>query len=211
MKIEIRNLCKKFNSNLVLDHINLTLEEGKIYGFVGRNGSGKTMLFNAICGFITPTSGEIIVNDINITQKNIFPMDTRSLIENPKFIPTLSGYKNLELLASICNIISQKEINETLKNVDLFEEKDKEVVKYSLGMKQKLGIAQVLMENPSIMIFDEPFNGLDLESAEKIRKILQLERNKGKLILIATHIKEDVDKLCDEVYKLDNGKIVGNN
>lgn len=208
MKIEIKNLCKKFNDNLVLNNINLTLNSGKIYGFVGRNGSGKTMLFNAICGFIKPTSGEIFVNNVNINEKGVFPKEIRALIENPKFIPSLSGYKNLELLASICNIISNDEIIKTVDDVGLSDEKDKLVSKYSLGMKQKLGIAQVLMENTDIMIFDEPFNGLDDESAKRIRNILKQEKSNGKLILIATHIKDDLDDLCDEVYRLDNGKVV---
>lgn len=208
MKIEIKNLCKKFSDNLVLNNINLTLNSGKIYGFVGRNGSGKTMLFNVICGFVIPTSGEIIINDININEKDIFPKEIRALIENPKFIPTLSGYKNLELLASICNIISNDEIIKIMNDVGLSDEKNKLVSKYSFGMKQKLGIAQVLMEDTNVMIFDEPFNGLDDESAKKIRNILKQEKKKGKLILIATHIKDDLDDLCDEIYRLDNGQIV---
>lgn len=208
MKIELKNVSKFINNNVILNDINLSLESGKIYGFIGRNGSGKTMLFNIICGFVNVTEGQVIINNLNITKEKIFSKDIRALIENPKFIPNLSGYKNLKLLASINNIVTNQEIENVLKEVGLFEEKDKLYSKYSLGMKQKLGIAQVLMENPKIMIFDEPFNGLDDESTKKIRKILLAQKKEGKLILIATHIKEDIENLCDVIYKLDNGKII---
>lgn len=208
MKIELKNVSKFINNNVILNDINLSLESGKIYGFIGRNGSGKTMLFNIICGFVNVTEGQVIINNLNITKEKIFSKDIRALIENPKFIPNLSGYKNLKLLASINNIVTNQEIENVLKEVGLFEEKDKLYSKYSLGMKQKLGIAQVLMENSKIMIFDEPFNGLDDESTKKIRKILLAQKKEGKLILIATHIKEDIENLCDVIYKLDNGKII---
>ena len=208
MEIKIKKLTKVINGNIILDNINLNLKSGKIYGFIGRNGSGKTMLFNAICGFIIPTSGSIIIDGNNITDNHIFPNNVRALIENPKFISSLSGFKNLKLLASINNSISDDDINSTLKQLGLINQKNKLVSKYSLGMKQKLGIAQVLMENPDIMIFDEPFNGLDDNSVEKLKKILIEAKKNDKLILISTHIKEDFEKLCDEVYKLDDGKIV---
>lgn len=165
---------------------------------------------NTICGFICTTIGEVIIDGINITKSNTIAKNVRALIENPKFISSISGYNNLKLLANINNTISDEQILKTIDLVGLTNEKDKEVSKYSLGMKQKLGIAQVLMEEPDIMIFDEPFNGLDNESAEKIRKIIIEEKNKGKLILIATHIKEDINKLCDEIFSMDVGKIIKN-
>lgn len=208
MQIEIKKVSKKIKNNIILDNIDLKLESGKIYGFVGRNGSGKTMLFNIICGFVSPSDGDIMIDNVNISKKNVFPSNIRALIETPKFIPSLTGFKNLKLLASINGTISTSDIEKTLSDVGLLNEKDKIYAKYSLGMKQKLGIAQVLMENPDIMIFDEPFNGLDDESTLKIRKILLDKKNEGKLILIATHIKEDIDKLCDKIYRLDNGRLI---
>ena len=207
MKLEIKNLEKKFGKNTILKDVNLTFTDGKIYGFVGRNGSGKSVFLKLICGFYTPTSGEILLDGVNYTLSNAFPENTRALIEKPKFLPDLTGYENLELLASLQNKIGQKEIEETLKKLNLFEEKDKKYSKYSLGMKQKLGIAQVLMEDPQLMIFDEPFNGVENETAASIRELLLQEKKKKKIILIASHIKEDITSLADVVYEFDGGKI----
>ncbi len=208
MEILIKNLTKKLDNNVVLDNINLVLNSGEIIGFVGRNGSGKSMLFKSLCGFVVPDEGSIVINGKDLYKESEFPESTAALIENPTFIRNLSGYDNLELLASINKKISDADILNTLKEVDLFDEKDKKFKKYSLGMKRKLGIAQVLMENPDIMILDEPFNGLDESSVEKIRKIIIKKKKEGKLIIIATHIKEDIEKLCDRVYVLDSGKII---
>ena len=207
MKLEIKNLEKKFGKNTILKDVNLTFTDGKIYGFVGRNGSGKSVFLKLICGLYTPTSGEILLDGVNYTLSNAFPENTRALIEKPKFLPDLTGYENLELLASLQNKIGQKEIEETLKKLNLFEEKDKKYSKYSLGMKQKLGIAQVLMEDPQLMIFDEPFNGVENETAANIRELLLQEKKKKKIILIASHIKEDITSLADVVYEFDGGKI----
>ena len=208
MKIVLKNIKKEYKKNIILEDVNIEFEDGNIYGFIGRNGSGKSLLLKLICGFIVPTAGQIIYDDKILNKDIVVPPSTRCLIERPQFIPTLSGYKNLELIANIKKIITKEEIERALKNVGLYEEKDKKYYKYSLGMKQKLGIAQVLMENSKIMIFDEPFNGLDDESTKKIRKILLAQKKEGKLILIATHIKEDIENLCDVIYKLDNGKII---
>ena len=205
--IELKNVYKKFGENVVLNNINVKFTKNNIYGLIGRNGSGKTMILNTICGFVKPTSGEIIINNVNIYKNNTFPKNTRALIEGPKFLNNLTGYENLELLASINNKVGKKEIEKVLKEVNLFEEKDKIYSKYSLGMKQKLGIAQVLMENPDIMIFDETFNGLDEQSATKIRKNLLKQKEMGKIIIIATHIKEDIEQLCNKIYKIDAGKL----
>lgn len=205
--IELKNVYKKFGENVVLNNINVKFTKNNIYGLIGRNGSGKTMILNTICGFVKPTSGEVIINNVNIYKNNTFPKNTRALIEGPKFLNNLTGYENLELLASINNKVGKKEIEKVLKEVNLFEEKDKIYSKYSLGMKQKLGIAQVLMENPDILIFDEPFNGLDEQSATKIRKILLKQKEMGKIIIIATHIKEDIEQLCNKIYKIDAGKL----
>lgn len=206
MEIKIKNVSKVIDENELLSNIDLTFTKGNIYGITGRNGSGKSILFKSLCGFIKPTTGEIIVNGINLYDKNTFPANTSALIDNSSFLNDLSGFENLELLAAINNYIGKEEIYKTLKDVGLFEEKDKKFKKYSLGMKRKLGIAQALMEDNDIIILDEPFNGLDESSVEKIRNIL-LEIKKDKIIIIASHIKEDIAILCDCVYTLDNGKI----
>lgn len=208
MEVVVKNLTKKLDNNIVLSEINLNLKSGKIIGFVGRNGSGKSMLFKTLCGFLVPDEGEVLIGGENIYKANTFPKNTAALIENPNFLNDISGYENLKLLASIKNIITDEDIKRTLDDVGLLKEKDKIFKKYSLGMKRKLGIAQVLMENPDLMIFDEPFNGLDELSVEKIRKIILNKKKEGKLILIATHIREDINKLCDCVYVLDGGKII---
>ena len=207
MKIEIKNVTKKIDKEMVLNDISLSLNSGTIYGLVGRNGSGKSMLLKTICGFVKPDKGYVIVNGEDIYKNNTFPKNTAALIERPNYLPELTGFENLKMLASINKKIDDTEILNTLKKVNLLDEKDKKFKKYSLGMKQKLGIAQVLMENPDIMILDEPFNGLEEESANKIRKILLEEKEKGKLIIIATHIKEDIDGLCNVIFHIDKGKI----
>lgn len=207
MKIKISNLTKKLKKNIVLENINLELSDSQIYGLSGRNGSGKSVLLKIICGLYKPTSGEVLIDGKNYEKSNLFYPDLRALIESPNFFPELTGYENLLLLAKIQNKIGKKEINETLKKVNLYEEKDKKYSDYSLGMKQKLGIAQVLMENPKIIILDEPFNGIEEETVEKIINILLEEKKKGKLIIVSTHIKEDLKKLADKIFIIDDGKI----
>ena len=205
MKLEIKNLSKKFKDVYVLKDINLTFESGKIYGFTGRNGSGKSVLLKIICGFYTPTSGEVLLDNYNYILNNDFPKSTRCLIEKPNFLPDLTGYENLKLLASIENKIGDKEIMDTIEKLNLKEEKNKKYSKYSLGTKQKLGIAQVLMEDPKLIVLDEPLNGIENETAKEVRKILNEEKKKDKIIIVASHIKEDIDTLADVVYNIDNG------
>lgn len=207
MKIQIKNLSKSFKGITILDNVSIEFESGKIYGLIGRNGSGKSVFLKLLCNFYVPTSGEILYDGLNINEKNIFLPDTRALIEKPSFLPDLSGFDNLKLLASIQGKIGDKEINESLKKVNLFDDKDKKYKIYSLGMKQKLGIAQVLMEDPKVMILDEPFNGIEEKTADKLRNILKEEVKKDKIIIIASHIKEDVFELADIVYKFDDGKV----
>lgn len=207
MKIEIKNLYKKFRKNYVLKDINVTFSSGNIYGIIGQNGSGKSVLLKIICSFYTQTSGEILQDGFNYIKNNTFPDDLRALIENPDFIPDLTGYENLLLLASIQNIIDKEDIIKALQDVNLFEEKDKKYKEYSLGMKQKLGIAQVLMEDPSVIILDEAFNGIDSESVKKIKKILLKEKEVGKLIIITSHYKEDINELCDIVFEMNEGEL----
>lgn len=207
MIIEVKNISKTFQKQEVLKSVNMKLEEGKIYGFVGHNGSGKSVLLKIICGFYEPTTGEVLFDGVNIIKNNSFPPSTRALIEKPNFLPELTGLENLKLLADIQNKIGIREIEKTLEMVGLENDKNKLYHKYSLGMKQKLGIAQVLMEDPKIMILDEAFNGLDEKSSNKIRDLLLEEKVKNKIIIIATHIKDDVSILCDEVYQFDNGEV----
>ena len=207
MKIEVNNVTKKFKNIEVLKDINVTFESGKIYGLIGRNGSGKTVLLKILCGFYAPTSGDVIVNGENIVKNKTFPKNTRALIEKPGFIPELTGYENLEILAKIQNKIGEKEIIAAVEMVNLQNDINKKYANYSLGTKQKLGIAQVIMEDPDIMIFDEPFNGIENKTAESLRKLLLKLKEKGKLIIIASHIKEDIYNLADEIYEFDDGYI----
>lgn len=207
MKLEINKLSKKFGDTIVINDVSLTFTGGNIYGFIGRNGSGKSVFLKMICGFYTPTSGNILLDGKDYIADKEFPQDTRALIEKPKFLPDLTGYENLELLASVQDIIGKKEIDEVIKKLNLEKDANKKYSKYSLGTKQKLGIAQVLMENPNLIILDEPFNGVENETAEKIRSILLEEKKKGKLILIASHIKEDIYGLADVVYEVNAGNI----
>ena len=207
MKIEVKNLSKEFKKILILDNISVTFEKGKIYGLIGRNGSGKSVFLKILCAPYEPTNGEVLYDETNIFKEEKIPSNTRALIESPNFIEELTGYENLEMLANIQNKIGRHEIEEALRKVNLYEEKDKKYSKYSLGMKQKLGIAQVLMEDPEVMILDEPFNGIEEETAVKLRGILKEERKKGKIIILASHIKEDIENLADVIYKFDGGKI----
>lgn len=207
MEIVINNLSKKFKEEQILKDINMTLKSGNIYGIVGANGSGKSVLLKIICSFYLPSEGNVLIDGINYCSNNDFPKDIRALIEKNAFIPDLSGYENLNLLAKIQNKIGKNEIENALKIVNLYEEKDKKFSKYSMGMKQKLGIASVLMEDPNIIILDEPFNGIDEESKEKIANELIKIKNE-KIIIITSHIKEEIDKLCDKVYIMKEGKVI---
>lgn len=207
MKITVKELSKEFKGNIIINNINVTFEEGNVYGLIGRNGSGKSVFLKMLCGFYAPTSGEILFDDIDYIKINGFPKDTRALIEKPDFLPDLSGFDNLRLLASIQNKIGDKEILKALEDVNLITEKDKKYSKYSLGMKQKLGIAQVLMENPKVLILDEPFNGIENDTADKLRKILKEEAKNGKIVIIATHIKDDITALANITYCFNDGML----
>ncbi len=207
MEIIVKELSKKFKKVTILENINMKFESGKIYGIVGRNGSGKSVFLKILCSFYKPTTGEILFDNVNYNSNNNFPPSVRALIENPTFFPDLTGFENLKLLSSIQNKIGDEEIIKTLDQVNLLSEKDKKYSEYSLGMKQKLGIAQVLMENPDVMIFDELFNGIEEKTVEKIRNILLELKNQNKIIIVTSHIKEDIDVLSDEVYKFDCGRV----
>ncbi|GKX68216.1 ABC transporter ATP-binding protein [Inconstantimicrobium mannanitabidum] len=202
--VEISNLTKDIKGTKVLSNINLNLESGKAYGIVGRNGSGKSMLFKAICGLINPTEGDIKVFDKPI-KNGSFPDSTGIIIENPGFLLQYSAFKNLKILASINNTISDEKIKDTITLVGLDPNDKKSVKKYSLGMKQRLGIAQALMEDPKLLILDEPMNGLDSEGVRQIRKLLLDLKCKSVTILLASHNSEDISEICDYVYTMENG------
>lgn len=206
--IIIENATKKFGTQTVLNNVSLTLEDGKIYGFVGQNGCGKTVLFKSICGFIYLDRGTITVDGKVIGKDIDIIKDAGIIIESPGFLPNYSAFKNLKFLTMIKDNIGDEQIKSTLISVGLDPESKKVVGKFSLGMRQRLGIAQAIMENPNILILDEPMNGLDKRGVEDIRKILMDLKKKGKLILLASHNPLDIDILCDCVYELDAGTIV---
>lgn len=205
--IKMSNVEKKIKNKYVLKNINLSIEKGKVYGFIGHNGSGKTMLFRAICNFMNITNGEIVVNGVKIKPDAEYPIKVGAIIEYPGFIDSYSGFENLQYLASINNYIGKKEILKVLKEVGLFDFKDEKVKKYSLGMRQKLGIAQAIMENQELLVFDEPINALDDDAVIMFRNIVKRKKKEGKTILIASHNKERLENLFDVIVKMSNGEI----
>lgn len=206
--VEVKNFKKILKGNVILSDINLKLYKGKVYGFKGKNGSGKSMLFRAISGLIKPTEGEVIVNGKKIGKDISFPENLGILIEYPGFLPDFTGFKNLKYLADINKKINHDDIKATLKAVGLNPEDNRKFKKYSLGMKQRLGIAQAVMENPDIVILDEPTNALDSDGIQLINKIIQDLKNQNKLILISNHNKEEMEMIADEIYTIHEGKLI---
>lgn len=205
--IEIRNATKRFKDKTVFENISLNFEKGKSYGFIGYNGCGKSVFFKTICGFSRLTEGEVICNGKVIGGDMDFIQDAGVVIETPEFINDYSGFKNLKLLAQVQNKIGDKEILETLEMVGLSNDKDKKVRKYSLGMKQKLRLAQAFMEKPKILILDEPMNGLDKKSVLVVRSILNRFVNNGGTLLMTSHNAEDIQTCCEYIYEFDNQMI----
>ncbi len=205
--ISVKNLTKKFKDAVVLDNVSIDFEEGKVHGLIGRNGSGKTMLMKCICGIVPPTSGEIYVNDQRIGKDTDIPKNVGIIIETPGFIPNYSAYNNLKFLAVLNNRIGKTEIKNAIKKVGLNPDDKKKVGKFSLGMRQRLGLAQAIMENPDLFILDEPMNGLDKDGVKDMRQYLLDLKEQGKTILIASHSAEDIDVLCGTVHEMDKGKI----
>ena len=203
--IVLENVTKKFKEQSVLETTSVSFEKGKIHGIIGNNGSGKTVLFKIICGLLLPTTGKVTVNGTEVGKEADFAPDTGILIETPGFLSFESGYRNLKDLASIRNKINDEQIQMNIQRVGLDPKDKKRVGKYSMGMRQRLGIAQAIMENPSLLILDEPMNGLDKHGAAEIRQLLMDLRAEGKTILIASHIAEDIHILCDTVYEIENG------
>ncbi|MGN0648911.1 MAG: ATP-binding cassette domain-containing protein [Oscillospiraceae bacterium] len=205
--IQVHNVDLIIKKTHILQGVSVSFEKGKIHGLIGRNGSGKTMLMKCICGFVKPISGEIIVAGKRIGKDCDFPDNTGIIIETPGFIPYYSGYKNLKLLADLRGKITSDDIRKTMEQVGLDPNLKRHVRKYSLGMRQRLGLAQAIMENPDLLILDEPMNGLDKDGVSDMRKYLLNLKEQGKTILIASHSAEDIDVLCDTVYEMDKGRL----
>lgn len=205
--IEITDLVKDIKGKRIIDHVNLHLESGKITGLKGVNGSGKTMLMRLVCGLITPTSGSIVINGKRLGKDITFPESVGILIENPAFLDAYSGFDNLKLLASIKHSVGPEEIRQTIARVGLDPDDKKKYRKYSLGMKQRLGIAAAVMEEPDIIILDEPTNALDSDGVAMLKEILHDQRERGALVLISCHDLPTLQELSDEIYLMESGAL----
>jgi ABC-2 type transport system ATP-binding protein len=204
MMIKIENVTKTFKENTVLNNVSINFEKGKIHGLIGRNGSGKTVLMKCICGFIPVTSGSITVRNKVICKNNV-PENIGLIIETPGFLPNYSGYRNLKFLADISGKANKNAIIRSIESVGLDPHSKKHVGKYSLGMRQRLGLAQAIMEDPDLLILDEPMNGLDKDGVKDMRDYLLKLKEQGKTMLIASHSAEDIEILCDTVCEMDKG------
>ncbi len=203
--VSVQNVSKDFGQERVLKSVSRDFEAGRIHGIVGNNGSGKTVLMKCICGFLLPTEGKVIVNGKHVGRDVDFPPDLGIIIETPGFLPNMTGVKNLEILASLNKKIGLAEIADTIRRVGLDPHMKKPVGKYSLGMRQRLGIAQAIMENPNLLILDEPLNGLDKHGVREMRDLIKGLKADGKTILLASHNQGDIDELCDTVCEIDAG------
>jgi ABC-type multidrug transport system, ATPase component len=202
--IKIENVTKTFKENTVLNNVSINFEKGKIHGLIGRNGSGKTVLMKCICGFIPVTSGSITVRNKVICKNNV-PENIGLIIETPGFLPNYSGYRNLKFLADISGKANKNAIIRSIESVGLDPHSKKHVGKYSLGMRQRLGLAQAIMEDPDLLILDEPMNGLDKDGVKDMRDYLLKLKEQGKTMLIASHSAEDIEILFDTVCEMDKG------
>jgi ABC-2 type transport system ATP-binding protein len=205
--IEIKDLKMTFGKDEVLKGITHSFEKGKVHGIVGNNGSGKTVMMKCICGFLKPTSGTVKVNGKLIGRQEDFPKSLGLIIEAPGFLPHLSGFRNLSILASVNKKINKQRIKDTIRLVGLDPDMKKPVGKYSLGMRQRLGIAQAIMEDPELLILDEPMNGLDKNGVQEMRELLKGLVGKGKTIILSSHNPADIDALCDTVCEMDGGRL----
>ena len=203
--VSVQGVTKRFGEETVLKNVIHDFEEGKIHGIVGNNGSGKTVMMKCICGFLLPTKGRVMVNYKQVGKDMDFPEDMGIIIETPGFLPNVSGMKNLQILASLKQKIDKEAIRDTIRKVGLDPDMKKPVGKYSLGMRQRLGIAQAIMENPSLLILDEPLSGLDKVGVAEMRSLIKGLREQGKTIILASHNQADIDELCDTVCEMDAG------
>ena len=210
-EIEVKNLCKTINKNMVLDNINLHMVSGQVYGFQGINGSGKTMLMRALIGLIHPTSGTILIDQKELGKDMDFPKSIGFLLENPTFLDMCSGPDNLRLLAGVDNNISadmiNKEIDSLIEEVGLKSARNKKYKKYSLGMKQRLGIAAAVLGNPDIVVLDEPTNALDDDGKDMVKRIVKMQKERGALVIISCHEMQTLEELSDEIVRLKEGRI----
>ncbi len=206
MNIKLENISKIFQKNTVLEDVSLELESGTVYGLWGKNGSGKTMLMRVISGLIRPTSGRVLINGKELGDE--FPESVGLLIENPSFLDGYTGLQNLKMLASIRGQLTDHDVRETLERVGLEPGDRRPFRKYSLGMKQRLGIACAIMEKPDLILLDEPINALDVDGVELVRGILEEEKKRGALIVISCHDADEMNALADVVYTIRAGKIV---
>ena len=209
--IQLQNVTKRIKENTVLDNVSYTFKSGFVYGLYGQNGSGKTMLLRAISGLINLDSGSIFIDGEKLHDKIEFPPETGIVIENMELLPECSAKRNLQMLAKIKNIVDEKDIRFSLERVGLDPDSDKKVKKFSLGMKQRLNIAQAIFENQKIILLDEPTNALDEDAVQLIYKIIREEKSRGATIIVATHHKEDLKEVCDVILKIAEGKIVEEN
>lgn len=208
MKIEVMDYTKIIRGVTILDHVNLVFESGKCYGLKGKNGSGKTMLMRAVSGLISPTEGKVVIDGETLGKEISFPRCIGVLIENPAFIANYTGYKNLELLASIQHKIGKEEIRKAMLDVGLNPDDKRKYRKYSLGMKQKLGIASAFMENPDIIILDEPINAIDEAGVKNVKQMLNEAKERGAVIITACHDAEELQELSDEIIQISEGRII---
>lgn len=206
--IQLENISKKMKGNQVLDNISYTFEKGKVYGLYGINGSGKTMLLRAISGLLRMDSGKVIINGETLGETISFPPNTGIVIENMELLPEYSARKNLEILSKIKKTATDKDIVNALTRVGLDPDSDKKVKKFSLGMKQRLNIAQAVFERQEIILLDEPTNALDEAGVNLIYSIVKEEKERGATVIVSTHHKEDLRELCDTILKISEGKIV---
>lgn len=203
--VKVRNVTKQFKETYALRDVTVSFETGKIYGIIGRNGSGKTVLFKCICGLLAVTEGEITVLGQSVGDGIHVPKGIGAVIENPGFLPNVSGYRNLYYLASLSGKPDRKKIRDSISLVGLDPDSKKHVGNYSLGMRQRLGLAQAIMEDPELLILDEPMNGLDNQGVIQMRGLLKGLRNQGKTIVLASHNQTDILELCDLVCEMDAG------
>jgi ABC-2 type transport system ATP-binding protein len=203
--VKIENLSMRFKRDTVLHHITHSFEAGKIHGIVGNNGSGKTVLFKCICGFLIPSEGRVFVQGKQIGKEVDFPGSLGLIIETPGFLAGASGVKNLKILASLKGKITDQKVRKSIRRVGLDPALKKPVGKYSLGMRQRLGIAQAIMEGPDLLVLDEPLNGLDKEGVRDMRSLIKEQRSDGRTVLLASHNASDIEELCDTVCEMDAG------
>lgn len=208
MEIILKNLTKEINGNYVVNNVNLTFHSGKIYGLCGYNGCGKTMLMRLIAGIIRPTMGTVTIDGKQLGKDMDFPPKMGILIENPAFLGSYSGYENLRLLASISGKINSDTIEDVLERVGLSDSAKKKYRKYSLGMKQRLGIAAAIMEKPDLLILDEPTNALDIDGVQRTKEIVRGERNRGALVIMTCHDRSVLEDLCDEIFNIEHGAVM---